>query len=169
MFKINDYVVFGSTGVCQITDIIDESFGGPTEKKYYVLTPLHGNSSTIYVPVDNDKVVLRKILKRSDIDELISIMPDLDNEWINEDSPRKALFNEILQSGDLERVIHMIKIIYRRRQEVEEIGKKLSNADTESLKAAEKLLHNEFALVLDIEPDEVGPFIRGEIQVKQKA
>ncbi len=168
MFKINDYVVFGSTGVCQITDIIEESFGGPNEKKYYVLTPLHGNSSTIYVPVDNDKVVLRRVLTRSEIDDLIKIMPELDNDWINEDSPRKALFNEILQSGDLERVIHMIKVIYRRKQEVEEIGKRLTNADNESLKSAEKLLHHEFALVLDIEPEQVGPFIRGEIEVNQK-
>jgi len=39
MFKINDYVVYGSTGVCQIIDISKEKNLSNDEIQYYVLQP----------------------------------------------------------------------------------------------------------------------------------
>jgi CarD family transcriptional regulator len=53
----------------------------------------------------------------------------------------------------------MIKTLNERQDELTEKGRKLSAQDSDFKKRAEALINDEFALVLDIEPDEVLPFI----------
>ena len=43
MFKINDVIVYGSQGVCEIVDIEEKSIGG-VRKNYFVL-PLFSTST----------------------------------------------------------------------------------------------------------------------------
>ena len=40
MFKINDYIMYGTTGVCKVSDITKEAIGDLKLKEYYVLTPI---------------------------------------------------------------------------------------------------------------------------------
>lgn len=164
MFQVNEYVVYGSTGVCQVVDISRESFCGQADREYYVLNPVFGNPMEIFIPTDS-KVVMRGILSKGEITGLIQSMPEIGSEWIADDNSRKAMFNEILQSGDQKRIIHLIKMIYNRKTALESNGKHLANSDSETFKAAEKLLCNEFALVLGIQPDQVVPFILKQIPV----
>lgn len=60
-------------------------------------------------------------------------------------------------------------MIYNRKVELEKKGKRLTSADSEAMKTAEKLLYNEFALVLDIRPDQVVPFIMEKITVSKRS
>ena len=53
----------------------------------------------------------------------------------------------------------MIKALTERQEELAENGRKLSAQDTDFKKRAEALINDEFALVLNIEPDDVLPFI----------
>ena len=165
MYQVNDYVVYGATGVCQVVEISQESFGGPTSREYYVLNPVFGNSMQIYIPTDSQKVVMRRILTRQEILDLIKVMPDIDSEWVSDDNLRKATFSDAIQSGDQRRLVQLIKTIYARGEDLEKSGKRLSNTDRDLIKAAEKLLYNEFALVLDIQPDQVVPFILEQVTV----
>lgn len=165
MFELNDYVVFGSTGVCQITEIINENFGTDTEREYYVLNPVHANSCTIYIPTDKEDANIRRIMTKDEIIELVKVMPDIDGEWITDDQTRKAAFADMIQSCDPESLVKLTKMMYTRQKELEKDGKKLSNSDTDMMKKAEQVLHNEFALVLDIKLDQVVPFILGQIKV----
>ena len=48
MFKVNDYIMYGMTGVCQVVDITKESFIDNLQKEYYVLKYIYSND-TIYV------------------------------------------------------------------------------------------------------------------------
>lgn len=162
MFQVNDYVVYGSTGVCQVVDISRESFCGQANREYYVLNPVFGNPMEIFIPTDS-KVVMRDILSKGEITELIQSMPQIDSEWITDDNSRKATFNEILQSGDQKRIVQLIKMINNRKAALESNGKHLTNNDSETFKTAEKLLCNEFALVLGIQPDQVVSFILEQI------
>ena len=51
MFEVNDYIVYGLTGVCRITDIAkDEISNNDTE--YYELLPVSKDNLTIKVPVE---------------------------------------------------------------------------------------------------------------------
>ncbi len=57
MLQVNDYVVFGSTGVCQIAEIIEKSFSGMPAREYYVLRPVYGNNETVYLlPTTNRSI-----------------------------------------------------------------------------------------------------------------
>ncbi len=167
MLQVKDYVMFGSTGVCQITNIIRERFGGKSDREYYVLNPLHVNSATIYVPTDHQNANFRRILSKDEIHVLIQTISDIESDWIDDDSSRKSEFNEIIQSCDQRRMVQLIQMIHSRKAELEENGKKLTGVDTETMKMAEMLLFNEFALVLDILPDQVLPFILGQRQASR--
>ncbi len=163
MLEINDYVVFGSTGVCQIIKISRENFGGTNDREYYTLNPIFVNSSTIYVPTDNASVKMRKILTSDEIQNLIDNMPALSSEWIFDDQLRRNTFNEAIHSGDPSKLSQLIKAVNFRKAELLKVNKKLSFSDEESMKAAEKLLYHEFALVLNINPEQVEPMIASQL------
>lgn len=163
MFSIDDPVVYGSTGVCRIVDIRREKFGSRTDREYYVLCPVYGQGSTLYVPTDSPNARMRPILTPDEVHDLIDAMPDISDEWIGDDQVRKALFQEILQTCDQRGLIRLIRTVHRRRSELTEKGKGISSSDAEATKAAERLLQNEFAIALDIPPDQVVAYIVGPV------
>ena len=63
----------------------------------------------------------------------------------------------------------MIKTLYTRQQALLQNGKKkLRATDERFLKEAERVLHEEFAHVLNIQRDQVLPFILEQISVESK-
>ena len=55
MFHQFDKVVYANYGACTITETdAHVSFGGGSEKTYYVLSPSSKRGGTVYVPVDHD-------------------------------------------------------------------------------------------------------------------
>lgn len=165
MFNINDTIMYGSQGVCRILDIREESFGGEP-KLYYVLEPVYEGNSTIYCPVDSDKISLRKLLTLPEIHELIQLMPDTEANWIENDQERKEKFNNIVKQGDHRELICLIKTLYFHRQAKIEAGRKPHAIDERLMKEAEHILYSEFAHVLQIQPDEVLPFIMGQLDIQ---
>jgi len=164
MLEIEDFVVFGATGVCRIVDIVQEKFDGNKDREYFVLNPVYNPSATIYIPTAN-KAKMRQVLTREEIMALIGSMPELGSEWILDEKLRKVEFAEIIKTNEPHELVKLIKILHARQTELAKIGKKLSSSDTEAIKSAEKLLHSEFALVLNIELDQVVPFILGQIRI----
>ena len=162
MFNINDTIMYGSQGVCRILDIREESFGGEP-KLYYVLAPVYDSNSTIYCPVDSDKITLRQLLTLPEIYDLIQLMPDTETSWIDNDQERKEKFGTIVKQGDHQQLIRMIKALYFNRQAKTEAGRKPHAIDERLMKEAEHILYSEFAHVLQIQPEEVLPFILGQL------
>lgn len=160
MFNINDTILYGSHGICKIEDITEQKFGKEKDL-YYVLHPVNNLSSTIYVPVNNDKLTakMRHILSEEEINDLITAMPDETTQWIENKSERSERFKSILLSGDRREIIKLIKTIYNHKEELKTIGKKLHASDEQFFREAEKILYDEFSLVLNIRYDQVLPFI----------
>ena len=52
MFHVEDSVMYGSYGVCQIIDIRSEKFDSDA-KRYYVREPVQDKNSTFYCPVES--------------------------------------------------------------------------------------------------------------------
>lgn len=166
MFGVNDTVMYENCEVCKIVDIRSECF----QKKrvlYYVLKPVYDGSSTFYSPVANEQKI-RRVLSAEEIYELIQIMPDTETEWIENEQSRKEKYNEILRKGDHRELIKLLKTLYGKRKEKLQAGRKFHTADEKIMKEAEHILHGEFAHVLKIQPDEVIPFITGELKKLQK-
>ena len=168
MYKVHDTILYGSQ-ICRIEGDTTKNFNGET-KEYYVLKPIFNDTSTIYVPVDNEKLTqkMRRILSASEIYELIRSMPETDSEWIENETERKETYQAILNSGDRKSIVRMIKALYGQQQRRQAQGRRLRVTDERFLKEAERVLYDEFALVLNIRQEQVLPFILEQIKVSEK-
>lgn len=166
MFKVNDYILYGATGVCQITDIIKDKYGSD-ESEYYVLHPVYGNNMTIKIPVKND-VLMRPVLTKDEVLSLIASMPEKETFWIDDQRERNNTFKSALKSQQDEELIKIIKALYQQKQAKAVVNKKLTKTDEALMNAAEKQLYEEFAIALNISPDEVLPFIHKYISDLEK-
>lgn len=151
MFQINDVIIYGSQGVCEIAAIEEKSISG-VKKEYFVLKPIKDQGSTIYAPTDNAFVrkKMRRLLTVSEINNLIDSMPDEKTVWIDNVNARKECYRNLLAGGDHSALIQMIKAIYAHKKEREAAGKCLHMMDEHFFKDAEKILYNEFQYVLKL-------------------
>jgi len=161
-FKIGDNIVYGATGVCQIDDIKDISFFNQDPEKYYVLKPLFTNrESFVYVQCDNEQQVSRfaPVLSRKEAMALIESLPIVSCKWIEDRNKRKEYFSDILANGTRKDILALIHTIRTRQGELAAAGKKLNAQDDKALHNARVRMNNEFAIALDIEPDNVTELI----------
>lgn len=163
LFKVDDYIMYGMTGVCKVLDITNEKFTNGIKREYYVLSPIYSNNTVIKIPVDNEKVPMRKLLSKINVISLINDIPNMDTLWIDNEKTRSEQFKKILRNGKCEELIKLIRSIYDNKEYVKSIGKKTHQADDNIMKEAERLLNEEFATILDISPDEVSSYISSHI------
>lgn len=163
MFKIGDYIMYGVTGGCKVTDIIKEKYFN-NEEDYYVLEPVYATTETIIkIPVANKKVFMRNIISKEDIDNLIEEIPLEKEVWIDDERERNYKFKSMVRSGDYRQWSTLIKTIFLKREEKKLEGKKITQEDERLFKSAEKLLNEEIATILHISPDEVPQYIKNNI------
>ncbi len=169
MYSTGDTVVYGTQGVCRIEGTQTKRIRGEYVE-YLVLRPVYDQNSTVFVPKKNEKLMtkMRDVLSAEEIYNIIQELPEKDPIWIEDDNIRKSKYQEMIDEGDRRKIMLIIKTLYRHRIEQEEKGRRLHQADEFILKQAEKLLHDEFALVLEIKPEEVVPFIMKQIDVQKK-
>lgn len=168
MLKLNDTVMYGTTGVCTVENIEKKTIGKVT-RTYYVLRPKAQTSSTVFLPADNE-ILLGKVRTVMTADEIIGIIRELPAEpniWVDDDNERKLRYNEIITSGDRKRCLLMVRTLRSHQKELAEKGKRLHIADERALKEGQRLIHDEFSYVLNIEPEEVGSFISAEMSTVQ--
>lgn len=72
MFEIGEHIVYGNIGICEIVDIkkldIQEK---KTSELYYIMRPFQEPSSQVFTPIDNKKIVMRKIMSGAEAEMLI--------------------------------------------------------------------------------------------------
>ena len=159
MFKIDEIIIHPSSGVCRIVDIRTERFSSAPEK-YYVLLPIYATAPTkIFVPVFGEKIKLRYPLSKEEVLSVIEKSSSIDSQWIENDKQRSEFFNEVLSEKDPAKIISIICELHKKRREKALNGKKLRSSDERVLSEAEKYIHQEFAYILDIKPDDVAEFI----------
>ena len=112
MHSMNDLVLYGTEGLCRITDItVRDLYGKNVE--YYVLKPMGNGNSTIFVPTGNEALTarMRRILSAEEIYALIRTMDSEETEWIENENVRKQQYREILSEGDRRSIMKMIKAV----------------------------------------------------------
>lgn len=164
MFSVGDTVVYSTQGVCRITEKTEKKFGSE-KREYFVLSPAAGSGSTVYVPCDSEALLakMRSLISRTELDALIRDAAQDGTEWIKNDAERRDYCDAVLKSGDRKKLLQLIAMLYRRREELKELKKHFHNSDATYLKAAERLLHDEFAYVLGISAAEVPEYIRAAL------
>ncbi len=169
MFKVCDKVFYGAHGVCEILEIKSCSIAGEV-KEYYILKPVYQPHSTLYVPVTNQALTskMHPLLSREEIEELINTMPQEETLWLEDDTLRKETYNKILAGGERKKIVQIIKTLYLEQSIRHSLGKRLRQSDEQILGRAEDLLYHEFALVLNISPDQVLPLLQRKIELPER-
>jgi CarD family transcriptional regulator len=164
MYSVNDVVMYGVFGICRVTAVEKRDLTGK-EQEYYVLKHLNSDNSICYVPVNNEKALNRmhSVCTRTEADELISHMSFAESIWIENETKRKEEYSRIVKGSDREELIKLIRTLYLRRRELTEEGKRLRISDENYFSIAEKMLFEEFAYALGIEPGEVAGYIEKHI------
>ncbi len=151
MFQVLDAVVHPFLGMCQIRDIRTEKFGDHPEL-YYVLVPLkEKGSNLIYVPVDSEKICLRKPLSKQEIQSVLRSVASAEVTWTESEKSRAEQFSLLLREGSLARVIKMIALLHQWKEARQKSGKKMPASDERLLQEAQSRIHREFAYALDLD------------------
>ena len=165
MFKKDQLIMCGGHGVCRVVDVT----GNPIDRldkvrKYYVLEPVFEKGSTVYTPVDNDKVIMRRIMNKEEAEDLVGRITKIDTVWIQEEKSREQMYKEAIRTYDCHSLVRIIKTLYLRKQSRLKEGKKVLSSDELYLHKAEELLYSEMSLALSIPKDEVETYIKEAVQ-----
>lgn len=156
MYKIGDYVVKPSIGVCKVDNIMHLDMSGVDRNRlYYLLVPMNDENGKIYYPVDSLAQQMRRVMTSQEAYELIERIPDIQEISISNDKLREQKYKEVVKGIEPESFLSIIKTTYLRKKDRLEKGKKNTVVDENYLNFAEKMLFSELCLVLRKGKDEV--------------
>lgn len=166
MFVKGEYVFHETGGICRIVDIQAAPLEGmPLDRVYYIIKPVHDPNSTIYLPIDSDRIFLRRGLTREEALALFNRIPVLDE--IEETNPKqlRAKYAELMQTHSPEAWVRIIKTVSRR---IEQAGnsraQRVSDFERSIMESAKRYLYTELALALELDVDRVEDFIATHFQ-----
>ena len=164
MYSVNEKIHYGGSGVCVIQEITTMRFGR-TREQYYVLKPVYQNSSVIYVPVQNEQLTakMRPVMSKDEVDSLIDSIDEIPTAWEDDPQLRKTNFDALLRSNECRSLIVLIKTLNAHRERRQACGKALHVSDESFLREAQRLLYDEFAGALGIQPDQVRAYIQTKL------
>lgn len=165
MWKKGDHVVHRRDGVCCITGIEELSMTSSGPETYYILTPVYEAGSKLYVPLSRADQLLRSLLTKDDIEDLIRRLEGgTENLWISDEKARQRFLAETVKTGSEENLMDVISTLYEKKKEQTGSGRKFHASDEHFLNEAEKMINREFGFVLGIEPDDVPKYIKGALK-----
>ncbi len=164
MFEKGEYIVYGMTGVCRVSDITAMNMEGEnTEKLYYVLEPTGTRGGRIITPVEGNKSIMRRILTSEEAYRLIDGIKEIERLRIADDKQREMKYKEAMMSCDCRMWIGIIKTLYLRKMDRMGHGKRLTEVDERYMKKAKDNLYGELSIPLGIPAEEVERFITERI------
>lgn len=170
MYKIGALVLYDKRGVYKI-----ESVGPPpvqgTSGNYYKLLAVFSNSNEIiYTPVDM-VTSMRPLISNSEAANYLELFAQMEPRVFRSGKAMDlaAHYRDMLASHKVEDCLLLIKEIRIRQREIARQKKRLGQVDTQYLKLAEKLICEEFAVVMDTTPDLIRERLYADIQRKATA
>lgn len=155
MYQVGDFIVKAANGICEVKDIVNPDFVDDDKKLYYELQPLSDSKTVLYVSTDRDDGSMRAVITEEEAENLIKMIPTIDEPWINNERERERNYKEAIKSNEPEKLIGIIKLIYQRKKMRLEQGKKTTMVDKQYFDKAENLLYSELELVLKKSRDEI--------------
>ena len=165
MYKAGDLILYGSTGICRITDITKLDFGGKPEP-YYVLKPLFQNE-TIYCTVAQTKIFIRSVITADEANRLIDNIPTIDAEACVGKSVQELTshYQAATQTFDCADLLELTLSIHAKKQLFAEQNRKFGQVDERFMRRAEDMLHEEFSVALGIPKSEVSKYIHKRLAI----
>ncbi len=168
MYQVGDYIVYGTSGVCQVTAIGTQSARTGTQRTYYTLRPLY-SSETIYAPVDS-RVAMRPVLTKSEADALILQFPSICGDPICGGNTQLLVHNyqSAFQSNQCADLVRLLKAIHAKDAAARQQGRRPGKVEEHYRKRAEELLYGELSISLGLPPEEVPQYIRRRLESAPK-
>lgn len=165
MFELNDVLVYGNNGVCRIADIRKERFTAAKEEMYYILSPVFGSQSKLYVPMKNIQLVekLRPVMYKDALTSMLSAAKQVNVKWNSDDRIRDEEFHSTVAKGLNTELLVLIKNILFHKIELKDKIKKLHASDERMLTLSEKIAGEEFAYVMGMDVSEAVAFLEKEL------
>lgn len=165
MFEKGEYIIYGSNGVCEVQDYMNTA-GEGDNRIYYVLAPMRSKGSTIFSPVDNQKVFMRKVMTKEEARELLRGIPEYEDMEIRDSRTQEQQYKEILQSGNSTESLRLLKALYERKRKREAAGRRITAVDEKYLFLAKDCLLNELSIALDMDVEDVDKILADKIREK---
>lgn len=160
LYQLGDLVTYGIHGVCRIVDRVERTVD---RKKmvYLVLEPQGQKASQYLVPEGNPNAMakLRPVLSKEELETLLASDIVREDAWIEEENLRKQHYRTLVNSGDRAALLRMVRTLRLHKQRQEAAGRKFHQCDEAFLRDAQRLIDSEFAVVLGIEPADVGEYV----------
>lgn len=164
MYKKGEYVVKATDGICRVEDIVNMDTNITKSKKlYYLMIPEHEKKAKLYVPVEKESSICRKIMTETEAWALIDNIPHIDTVWIPDNKTREQKYKEALQSCNPVKLVGIIKNIYIRKKERISQGKKNTAVDERYFKIAEEILYAELAFAIGRKKEDMTKIIAERI------
>lgn len=165
MFRVGDQIIYGLHGICRI---IGTELQTVNRKKveYFVLEPVQQPGSRYYVPKGNQTALnkLKPILTLQQLEQLLESDEAKADCWIADENLRKQRYREIIGSGNRAALISMVRTLHSHKQAQLAAGRKFHLSDENFLRDAEKLLNEEFSMVLNIPAGYVADYIINKVK-----
>ena len=150
MFQVGEMAVYGTHGVCQVTDI-QERIVDKATRRYLVLKPIGRSGSQYLVPMENEAAMskLCPLACREELERLLTAPEIRVSNWIPEENKRKQ-FYRTLSGASRECLFQTVCTLYSHRASQKSQGKRLHMCDENFLRDAEKMLSGELEVVLGL-------------------
>ena len=160
MFEIGEHIVYGTSGICRVEEICTSPYDKNDTRSFYLLIPVHNPmGSTIYTPVDNDRVPMRRLMTREEIDTLICMIPGIEPVQVPVEKQRREIYRSTVFALRPEGYVSVMKTVARRREELTAARKHFPVSDMEYGRIAKHLLYSECAHVLGVPEDSMEGYI----------
>jgi len=165
MYQVGDRVVYGVHGVCNVVDQEARLVDGK-RVTYLALEPVGQEGSRYLVPTHNAAAMAKvhHMLSKDELEALLESDTVLADGWIRDENLRKQTYRILIGSGDRAKLLQMVRTLYTHRRTQTAAGKRLHLCDDNFLRDAEKLLAGEFAIVLNIEPEQAKQYLRSKLK-----
>ena len=150
MFEKHEYVFHESGGICQVADICAAPLENmPADRQYYVLQPMHDANSTIYAPVDSDRIFIRRLIDKTEAEELLKKISEI--SVIDEKNPKQLRnkYIEALRTHDPIEWVRVIKTANERLSLLAMRSQRMSETERSFYERAKKYLYGELSLALN--------------------
>ena len=168
MFEVGEHIVYGTSGICRVEDICASPYDKNDTRTYYLLIPVHNPmASTIYTPVDNERVPMRRLMTREEIDALILSMPGIGLVQVPVEKQRREIYRTTVYALRPEGYVSVMKTVERRREELTAARKNFPVSDMEYGRIARHLLYSECAQVLGVSEDSIEGYIAQKLGIAE--
>ncbi len=165
MYQVGDLIIYGSTGVCTVTEIRTvESRWSDDEQLYYVLAPLY-QDCVILAPVDNLKPGTRPTISPSEANRLIDSIPSITPQVFHSDRTQDVIkyYKSYIDTHDCAELLELTVSLRAKKSSAGGSKTKFGTVDQRFMTQAEELLFGELAVVLGVSRSDVQGYVESRL------